>query len=620
MKQRPGILILLFACCPFLIPDCLAAEPGAKAAGPHWQHGLSIYGEFKYPPGFTHFDTVNPDAPSGGRLARSLGYSFNNFTPIIDKGLLAPGGDTLVEPILYDSLLRASADELGVSYGSLAEFIAVSDDMTEVRMQLRQQARWHDGVPVTSLDVKFTFEHIRDNGMAGLKVFFLPLKQVEVISDREVHFKYHHPVNLNDLVTLGKMPILPEHYWRERDMTKTTTEPPLTSGPYRVSRFELGKFIEFERVADYWGKGIGPHRGSFNIDVLRFYVYRDGTVAREALHKGLIDAYRERDAAQWVTGYQQQDLLVKVQYDIQQYTGLMSALAFNLNMARFQDVRVREALSLAYNFDWTNNVIDYGVYPKPMSFFHGSFLAATGLPSSSELALLEPFREQLPAKVFTEPPWTRSSTSKLSHRDALIRAQGLLTEAGWRYQNGRLVDADGNGFEIEFLITSSAGQRRLFPYTAQLKRLGIDAHIRLVETAQYTNLRRMGKADAVIGRLNVTMPPSLEVRAYFSSKNKGPTNMAHVNSPAVDALIDSLLGAANRTELMTAGRALDRVLYWQFYFIPLQPLDGPRTVMWDKFDKPDAESQDVGGFGGFPVTWSWNPEKAGHVSQALKQD
>ena len=185
-------------------------------------------------------------------------------------------------------------------------------------MQLRQQARWHDGVPVTSLDVKFTFEHIRDNGMAGLKVFFLPLKQVEVISDREVHFKYHHPVNLNDMVTLGKMPILPEHYWRERDMTKTTTEPPLTSGPYRVSRFELGKFIEFERVADYWGSGIGPHRGSFNIDVLRFDVYRDGTVARAALHKGLIDAYRERDAAQWVTGYQQQDLLVKVQYDIQQ--------------------------------------------------------------------------------------------------------------------------------------------------------------------------------------------------------------------------------------------------------------------------------------------------------------
>jgi microcin C transport system substrate-binding protein len=620
MKQRPDILILLFAWCAFLFADSLAAESSAEAAAPHWQHGLSIYGEFKYPPGFTHFDTVNPDAPKGGRLVRPLSYSFNNFTPLIDSGLRAPGSDTLVEPILYDSLLRFSADELGVSYGSLAEFIAVSDDMTEVRMQLRPEARWHDGTPVTSLDVKFTFEHIRDNGIAGLKVFFLPLKQVEVINDSEVHFKYHHPVNLNDMMTLGKMPILPEHYWRERDITKTTAEPPLTSGPYRVGRFELGKFIEFERVSDYWGKDIGPHRGSFNLDVLRFDVYRDGTVAREALHKGLIDAYREFDAAQWVTGYQQQDLLVKVQYDIQQYTGLMSALAFNLNMPRFQDVRVREALSLAYNFDWTNSVIDYGVYPKPMSFFHGSILAATGLPSSSELALLEPFREQLPAEVFTEPPWTRSSISKLSPRNALIRAQGLLTEAGWRYHDGRLVDAGGSGFEIEFLITSAASQRRLLPYTAQLMRLGIDARIRLVETAQYVNLRRKGKADAVIGSLNVTMPPSLEVRAYFSSKNKGPTNMAHVNSPAVDALIDSLLGVSNRTELMTAGRALDRVLYWQFYFIPLQPLDGPRTVMWDKFDKPDVQTQDMGGFGGFPTIWSWNPEKARRVSQALKQD
>lgn len=553
-------------------------------------------------------------------MVRSLGYSFNNFTPLINKGLLAPGGDTLVEPILYDSLLRFSADELGVSYGSLAEFIAVSEDMTEVRMKLRSEARWHDGVPVTSLDVKFTFEHIRDNGIAGLKVFFLPLKQVDMINDREVRFKYHHPVNLNDMMGLGKMPILPEHYWRKRDITKTTIEPPLTSGPYRVGQFELGKFIEFERVTDYWGKDIGPHRGSFNLDVLRFDVYRDGTVAREALHKGLIDAYRERDATQWVTGYQQQNLLVKVQYDLQQYTGLSSVLAFNLNMPRFQDVRVREALSLAYNYDWTNRVIDHGVYPKPESFFHGTFLAATRLPSSSELALLEPFRDQLPAEVFTEPPWIGSSNSKLSHRNALIRAQGLLVEAGWRHQDGRLVDATGNGFEIEFLINSRAGQRRLLPYIAQLKHLGIEAHLRLLETAQYTNLRRKGKADAVLGTLNVTMPPSLEIRAYFSSKNKGPTNPAHVNSPVVDALIDSLLYVGNRTELTAAGRALDRVLYWQFYFVPLQTLDGPRMVMWDKFDKPDVQTQDAGGFGGFPVTWWWSPEKAGRVRQVLKQD
>jgi microcin C transport system substrate-binding protein len=620
MKQRPGILILLFACSPFLIPDCLAAESSAEPAAPHWQHGLSIYGEFKYPPGFQHFDTVNPDAPSGGRLVRSLGYSFNNFTPIIDNGLLAPGSDTIAEPILYDSLLKLSADELGVSYGSLAEFIAVSDDMTEVRMKLRPQARWHDGVAVTALDVKFTFEHIRDNGSAGLKMVFLPIKQVEVISDKEVHFKYRHAVNLTEMMMLGKMPILPEHYWRERDITKTTTEPPLTSGPYRVGRFELGKFIEFERVADYWGQDIGPHRGSFNLDVLRFDVYRDGTVAREALHKGLIDAYREFDAAQWMTGYERQDLLVKEQYDIKQFTGLSYVLAFNLNMPRFQDVRVREALSLAYNFDWTNNVIDYGVYPKPTSFFHGSVLAATDLPSPSELALLEPFRDQLPAAVFTEPPWTRYSTSKLSPRSALARAQGLLTEAGWRHQDGSLVDASGNQFEIEFLITSAASQRSLFPYIAQLKRLGIEAHLRMVEAAQYTNLRRRGKAHAVIGRLIAAMPPSLEVRAYFSSKNKGPTNPAHVNSPVVDALIDSLLGAANRSELTTAGRALDRVLYWQFYFIPLQPLDGPRTVIWDKFDKPDGQTQDTGGFGGFPVSWSWNPEKAARVTQVLKQD
>jgi microcin C transport system substrate-binding protein len=614
------IPILLFTGCSILIADRVAAEPDPEAATPHWQHGLSFYGEFKYPAGFKHFDTVNPDAPKGGRLVRSLGYSFNSFTPLIAKGLLAPGSDTLVEPILYDSLLRLSADELGVNYGSLAEFIAVSNDMTEVRMRLRPEAHWHDGTPITSLDVKFTFEHIGDYGIAGIKAFFKSLRQVDMISDREVRFKYHHPVNLNAMMALGKMPIIPEHYWRERDITRTTTEPPLSSGPYRVGQFELGKYIEFERVPDYWGKDIGPNKGSFNFDVLRFDVYRDNTVAREALHKGLIDSYREFDANQWVEGHQQHELLMKVQYDLKQYTGLTSVLAFNLDIPRFQDVRAREALSLAYNYDWTNSVIDFGIYPKPTSFFHGSDLASKGLPSSHELALLDPFRDQLPVRLFTEPPWDGSSTSKLGPRNALIRAQGLLAKAGWQEHDGKLVDAGGNGFEIEFLITSAAGKRRLLPYIAQLNRLGIEASLRLVETAQYTNLRRRGKADAILGSLNVNMPPGTELSAYFGSRNKGPTNLANVSSPAVDALINTLLNVSNRSELTTAGRALDRVLYWQFYFVPLQPLDSPRTVMWDKFDKPDVESQDVGGFGGFPKTWWWNSEKAARVRQTLRQD
>ena len=613
MRGLYGILILLYACCVVLFPRGLAAEPGDSAAH-DWQHGLSFYGDFKYPPGFHHFDYVNPDAAKGGRLVRAIGFSFNSFTPFIGKGIWAPGLDVIDSPSLYDSLLRASGDEIGVYYGSLAERIAVSDDMTEVCMQLRPEARWHDGVPVTARDIKFTFEYIRDHGSGGAKVAFLSLKQVDVISEREVRFKYHFPVNLNVMMALGAVPMVPEHYWRERDITNTTTEPPLTSGPYRVGKFELGKFIEFERVPDYWGKDIGLHRGSFNFDVLRFEVYLDATVARAALRKGLLDVRSEGNTALWVTGYRQQDLLLQVQYSSQQYVGVRSALAFNLSMPRFQDVRVREALSLAYDFDWMNRVFDYGVYEKPQSFFHGTFLAATGLPSDDELVLLEPFRDQLPARVFTEPPWADSPIAKLSPRDALIRAQALLAEAGWHDQDGRLVNAAGDGFEIEFLVVGAA--RTWLPYIDRLKRLGIDARVRLVEAAQYINLRRKGKGDAITGMLQIAMPPNLEVTAYFGSKSKELTNFAHLSSPVVDALIDSLLSVRNRTELMAAGRALDRVLYWQFYFIPLRLLEGPRLVMWDKYNHPDILSRERGGF---PNTWWWDPVKARRVEQVLSQ-
>ncbi len=603
------------------LSDPVSGQSNDEPVAPRWQHGLSFFGEFKYPQGFKHFDYVNPKAPKGGRLVRAIGASFNSFTPFIAKGIGAPGASVIGRMTLYDSLMWPSGDEVGVFYGNLAEQIAVSDDSTEVRMLLRPEARWHDGVPVTARDIKFTFEHIRDHAFPGVKAAYLSLKQVDVVSDQEVQFKYHYPVNLNAMMALGKVAMMPEHYWGERDSSKTTIEPPLSSGPYQIGEFKIGKFIEFERVPNYWGRDLGIHRGRHNIDILRFEVYRDATVQREALRKGLLDSFAESSAAQWVTGYdlpsRDAGLLVQEKHHYLQYMGVRSALAFNLSQERFKDVRVREALALAFDFEWMNAVLNYDVYQKPQSYFHGTFLAATGRPSDDELELLEPFREQLPERVFTEPPFNGNSVANRGRRDAIVYAQSLLAEAGWQFRDGGLVDARGDPFEIEFMVNSQGGQRTLVPYVERLNRLGIRGRIRLLEDSQYINLRRNNKSDAVFGSLATSLPPNIELPAYLGSRSRGVANFARLSSPIVDVLIEHLLNARNRSDLVAASRALDRVLYWQFYFIPIRVMEPQRVVFWSKFGKPDHQALY---YAGFPDTWWWDSAKASRVKKALGRD
>ncbi len=601
-----------------LIGCTFGLDAAADLAEAECRHGVSYFGEFKYPEGFAHFDYVNPDAPKGGILVRSIGASFNNFTPFIAKGVSAPGIGVIGEQIAYDSLMRPSDDEMGVFYGNLAECIAVNDDVTEVRMLLRDEARWHDGMPVTATDVKFTFEHIRDHAFPGVKAAYAPIEAIVVLDDRNVLFRYRWPMNLNAVTALGKVAILPEHYWRDRDNSVTTIEAPLSSGPYRVGRFELGKFIEFWRVPDYWARDLGFTTGQHNLDVIRYDVYRDATVQREALRKGLIDVFVEGSAAQWATGYdlpvRDRGLLELHIHDYHEYMGIIRALAFNLTEQRFKDVRVREALTLAFDFDWMNKVLDYGAYEKPQSFFHGTFLNAVGLPTAAELELLEPFRGKLPERVFTEPPFAASATGRLRGRQAMLRAQSLLADAGWRLDRGALVNDAGEVFEIEFLVASPA--RELLPYIARLQRLGIDARIRLLEIAQYINMRRRNKGDAVFGSLATAMPPNQEVAAYYASQSHGNANFARLASPAVDALVARVLSAPDRDALVAASRALDRVLYWGFYFIPVRAVEGQRLVMWNKFGRPETLALS----GGFPETWWWDPQRAARVEQVLAAD
>ena len=474
---------------------------------------------------------------------------------------------------------------------------------------------------MTATDVKFTFEHIRDHAFPGVKAAFAPIEEVVVLGAKDVLFRFRWPMNLNAVTALGKVAVLPEHHWRGQDNSATTIEPPLSSGPYRVGRFELGKFIEFERVPDYWARDMGFAKGQHNVDTIRYEVFRDATVQREALRKGLIDVFNEGNAAQWATGYdlpaREQGLLDLRIHDYHEYMGIIRALAFNLTKPRFKDVRVREALALAFDFEWMNDVLDYGAYEKPASYFHGTSappLSADGLPTEAELKLLEPFRDDLPGRVFTTPPFGKRAEDA-SARAALVRAQALLSAAGWRQQNGgALVDDSGEVFEIEFLVAGPA--RELLPYIARLERLGIVSRIRVLEAAQYINMRRQNKGDAVFGSLATAMPPNQEVAAYYASQSHGNANFARLASPVVDALVAEVLSATGRDALVAACRALDRVLYWGFYFIPVRAVEGRRLVMWRKFGRPETLALS----GGFPHTWWWDAELAMRVDEALAAD
>ena len=629
--MRPDLLLcmnLLIAALTAHADDPPKHQPGAATQAfidrpvdeLQWQHGVSFFGDFKYPPGFTHFDYVNPDAPKGGKLVRGSGVSWNSFTPYIIKGRSAPV-NILGEMSLYDSLMWPSGDEVGVYYGNLAESIAVSDDSTEVRIRLRPEARWHDGVPVTGRDIKFSFEHLKANGGASVRAAFHSLEAVIILEEKEVLVCFRQPVNINSMTTLlGKPAMLPEHYWRERDITETTLEPPLGSGPYRIGDFKAGKYIELVRVTDYWGQDLGIHRGRHNLDVLRFETYRDATVRREGLKKGLLDVFTESNAAQWVSGYDQDKIergvLRQYKQHWQQYVGAIRALGFNQEKERFTDVRVREALTLAFDLKWINDVLFYGVYEMPESYFHGTSLAATGLPSAAELALLEPYREQLPEQVFTTAPFAASDHAALEGRDAIIEAQQLLAHSGWNISDGALRNAAGAPFEVKFLVSDAEAQAVLLPYQQQLRRLGISSEIRLLEAAQYFNLLRKGDYDAVFGSLGFSFPPAAEVRAYLHSSSQGIYNFARLASPVVDALSDRVMNADSRESLTAATRALDRVLFWQFYFVPARVIEPARVMMWNKFGQPSTVAPYVSGF---PATWWWDEEKAQRVEQVLQR-
>ena len=465
---------------------CLVLVASAAAGGGESQvsHGVSDFGALKYPRVFAHFDYVNPNAPKGGSLVLATSLRFNSFNPIISKGIRAPGNHVIEQlagpevAMLYDPLFWPSDDETGSFYGNLVETVELAEDFTWVIFRLRPEARWHDGVPVSARDVKFTFDSIAEGAGVGVKQAFNFIDRSEILGEREVrfHFREDRDLSPNNVMIMSKWPIVPEHHWRSRDMSKTTLEPPLGSGPYRIADFEPGRFIFYERVPDYWGRDLGIHRGRHNFDSIRYEVYGDAIVTREALRKGMVDYYMESDTRHWATSYdipaRDKGWLVMRKHNFLQYVGFWSGLAFNTRRPNLADRRVREALTLAFDYEWANRTLNHGVYERPVSYFPGSYLQASGTPTDTERLLLAPFRAQLPARMFNEPFHLPRSTGYGYHREALIRARDLLEQAGWRVQGGVLADDDGRPFTLRFVIRTFEQRRTLLPYVSVLQRLG----------------------------------------------------------------------------------------------------------------------------------------------------
>lgn len=581
-------------------------------------HGISIYGELKYGPDFTHFEYVNPDAQKGGTLRLGWIGTFDNLNPHILKGLEPPG----LSSLLYDPLTESAEDEIATGYGRLVERIEVPPDNSWVLYTLRPEARWHDGRPITSEDVIFTLETYKTKGHPGLRNYFAAIETAEKVGARQVRLIFSGETNKELPLIAGQMSILPKHYWEGRNFEETTLDPPLGSGPYQIAEVEAGRSITYERVADYWGRDLPVNKGRFNFDRIHFDFYRDQTVAIEALKAGEFDYRRENSSKDWSTAYEGEALaagrLVKDPLPHQRAAG-MQAFWFNTRRAKFSDPRVRQALGYAFDFEWTKKNLFYGLYTRSNSYFANSELASAGLPSGRELEILEEYRGRIPDELFTTEFQLPTTDGSGRLRQNLRTAQKLLQAAGWVVVDDVLTHAEtGKVMEIEFLLSSSSWERIVAPMIPNLERLGVKATIRTVDRTQYQNRVQAFDYDIISLVRGQSHSPGNEQRNYWTSSvadEPGSGNVAGIKDPVVDELVERLIQAPSRAELVATTRALDRVLLWGHYTIPHWYSDNFRVVHWDKFGKPALSAPYTGDYFVMPYTWWYDTEKAARLEQ-----
>ncbi|WP_366553410.1 extracellular solute-binding protein [Aquibaculum sediminis] len=598
------------------VPSSLAQDEESPPLSPPPElavqplHGLAMHGDPKYPPDFTHFDYTNPDAPKGGRIRLAAQGTFDSFNPYIVRGTAASGMG-----YIYETLMVSSADEPFTMYGLLAESIEVPDDRSWAIFSLNPEARWHDGQPVTVEDVIFSHEILTTEGHPAYRYYYSNIEEIEKLGKGRLRMLFSEGENLELPLIAGQMPIVPQHWWETRDFERSSLDPPLGSGPYRVADFEPGRHVTLERVEDYWGADLPVNRGQYNFDRIRYDYYLDDTVIREALKAGRVDLRQENQAKAWALDYNvpavRDGWLIMEALEHERPTG-MQGFVFNTRREIFSDPRVREALAYAFDFEWSNRNLFFSLYARTDSYFSNSELASSGLPDGRELEILEQYRGQVPEEVFTEnfdPPSTDGSGWP---RENLRAAFRLLAEAGWEVDPDTLLLTNretGEPMRFEVLLVSPAMERIVLPFQRNLRRLGIEVSVRLVDSSQYINRYRAFDFDMIINVWGQSNSPGNEQREFWSSaaaEMSGSRNLAGVQDPVVDELIELLIAAPSREELVARTRALDRVLLWGHYVIPQYHSRVDRLLYWDKFAHPDVIPDS-----GFELdTWWYDEERA----------
>lgn len=584
-------------------------------------HALSLIGKPKYPADYTHFKYVNPEAPKGGKVRLSAIGSFDSLNPFILKGVSAAGAGQI-----YDQLMETSLEEHSTAYGLLAEWVTYPEDFSSATFKLRDEARWQDGKPVTPEDVIFSLAALK-NGHPFYAQYYKNVTKAEKTGDRLVTFSFDSKNNRELPMIVGELTILPEHYWtgkdangNPRDIGKTTLEPPLGSGPYRISDVKAGRSLTLERVKDYWAKDLPVKKGQDNFDEIRYEYFRDTTVAFEAFKSDRLDFYSDTSSKNWATGYDVPP--VKKKWIKRELVELkrgqpMQAFVLNTRLDKFKDARVRRAFNQAFDFEWANKNLFYGQYKRVSSYFQNSELASSGLPEGRELEILKELKDEVPPEVFTTPYTNPVTDGSGSIRKQLREATKLFKAAGWIVKDGKLVNAKtGERMSANFLLVSPQFERIVQPYARNLEKLGIEISLRVIDPAQYSRRIDSFDYDIIVGNFGQSASPGNEQRNFWGSEaadRQGSRNLIGIKNPAIDKLIDKIIFAKDRDELVAVTRAMDRVLLWNHYLVPQWFAPYSRIAHWDRFGHPEKfPSISVG----FPTVWWWDDKAAAKLAEA----
>jgi microcin C transport system substrate-binding protein len=595
------------------------ALTAGQAQEGEWRHATSLIGEPNYPPDFPRFDYVNPDAPKGGLVRLSSAGGFDTLNPVPPKGNLASGLG-----LVYESLMTSSLDERSTNYGLIAEAVRFPDDISSATFRLRPEARWHDGEPITPEDVVWSFNKLVElDPQQGF--YYQHVTGAEVTGEHEVTFTFDQTGNRELPNILGQVIVLPKHWWegkdaqgRQRNIENTTLEPPLGSGPYRVARVDPGKTISYRRVDDYWGKDLPVNIGQNNFDEIRYESFLDETVSFEAFKADNYDWRNENQAKRWATAYdfravERGDVIKEEFPQTYRGAGLMVGFVPNLRRAVFQDERVREALNYAFDFETLKRTIFYGQYERIDSYFYGTELASSGLPEGRELEILESVKDKVPDAVFTTPYTNPVGGDSQKVRDNLRKALTLLQEAGYRLDGNKLVDSSGKQLSFEILLNGPTIEAVALPWQDSLRKIGIDARVRSVDTPQYINRIRSRDFDMIYTGWPESLSPGNEQRDFWGSEaadSLSSRNYAGIADPGVDALIERVVLAKDRDELIAATHALDRVLLAHHYLIPSYTRQKSPIARWNRFSRPETLPEYSIGF---PTIWWWDEEKAAAI-------